>query len=112
MAEQAVTGFSVAVRRDAHFPINWANLGDALATAERTQEAEYCFRRALELAPHWPVLSMRAAYFYFQTGNAKAGFPLATQILNQVDKYDSELRRDSCGPEISCVDRLLAASAL
>ena len=91
MVEQAVTGFSLALKRDSHYPFNWVNLGDALAAADRKQDAEYCFRRALQLAPNWPPILMRAANFDFQSGNPQAGLLLASQILNQVDKYDSDI---------------------
>jgi tetratricopeptide (TPR) repeat protein len=89
--EEAVTDFRVLLQRDPHSPFSWVNLGDALAAADRNQPAEYCFRQAVVLAPHWPPILMRAVNFYFQSGNPKAAFPLASQILDQVEEYDSEI---------------------
>jgi hypothetical protein len=87
----AVAGFLVLLRRDPNFPFHWVDLGDALAAAGRKQNAEYCFRQAVVLAPVWPPILMRAVNFYFQVGNSKAALPLASQILDQVARYDPEI---------------------
>ena len=89
--EEAVADFLVVLKRDPHFPFSWVNLGDALAAAHRNQPAEFCFRQAVALAPHWPPILMRAVNFYFESGDPKAAFPLASQVLDQVEKYDSEI---------------------
>jgi hypothetical protein len=89
--DQAVADFRLILERDPNFPFNWANLGDALAAAGHQQDAAYCFREAVELAPRWPPILMRAVHFYFRTRNPKPALPLASQVLDQVEKYDSEI---------------------
>ena len=89
--EEAVAGFLLLLRRDPNFPFPWVNLGDALAAAKRVDDAQYCFRQAVALAPRWPPILMRAVNFYFQSGNPKAALPLASQVLDQVEKYDTEI---------------------
>jgi hypothetical protein len=89
--EAAVAGFLLLLRRDPNFPFPWANLGDALAAAGRVDDAEYCFRQAVALAPRWPPILMRAVNFYFQSGSRKSALPLAAQVLDQVEKYNSEI---------------------
>jgi tetratricopeptide (TPR) repeat protein len=95
--EEGVAGFLLLLQRDPNFPFAWVNLGDALAAAERVDAAEYCFRQAVALAPRWPPILMRAVHFYFQSGNPKAALPLASQVLDQVEKYDSEIFRQYIG---------------
>jgi tetratricopeptide (TPR) repeat protein len=88
---EAITDFRLLLQRDPNSPFSWVNLGDALAAAQSNQEAEYCFRQAVALAPHWPPILMRAVNFYFQSENPKAAFPLASQILDQVEQDDSDI---------------------
>ena len=104
--DQAVADFRLILQRDPNFPFNWANLGDALAAADHEQEAAHCFREAVELAPRWPPVLMRAVNFYFQSGNAKAAFPLAAQILHQVKEYDATIFEQYVGQSVRFEDVL------
>jgi len=90
---EAITDYRLLLQRDPNSPFRWVDLGDALAVAQSHQDAEYCFRQAVALAPHWPPILMRAVNFYFQSENPKAAFPLASQILDRVEQYDSDIFR-------------------
>jgi hypothetical protein len=70
-------------------------LGEALADAGKTQEAGYCFRRAIALAPLSPQIELRAANFYFRIGSIGEGLALESRILNQTSDFDEMMFRSS-----------------
>jgi tetratricopeptide (TPR) repeat protein len=85
----AVSRYRFLLERDPNYPFRWADLGDALDAGHSREVAEYCFRQAVALAPHWPPVLMRAATYYFRSGNAIAAFPLTSQSLDRVEQYDA-----------------------
>lgn len=83
--------FFVLVKRDPHFPLEWADYGEALAEAGKNAEAEYAFKRAVEFGPHWPPVTIKALRFHLQHGNRETALAIGAGILDQVDTYDSEI---------------------
>ena len=83
----------------------WSDLGEQKANNGRTEEARYCFERALKAGPRNPVILIRAGNFYFSSGDkveAKrcfsavlrdpwlAGYyPVARHLIEAVDRTDS-----------------------
>lgn len=88
-----VQDYTVLVKRDPHFPFEWADLADAYAKAGRNEEASIAFGHAVATSPRWPPVLIRAVEFYFQNDNWKAALPLATDILDQVPVYDARIFR-------------------
>lgn len=88
-AQGAVALFRQAVQADPAFPYRWSDLGGALAAAGRADLAEYCFRRAVALAPHSPQIAIRAANFYFQQGETDPALALTAAVLRTTPAYDS-----------------------
>jgi hypothetical protein len=81
--QEAVSDFLLLLRRDPNFPYPWVSLGDALAAAGRERNAEYCIHQAANSDAGGDLL--------LQSGHPKAALPLASEILDQVEKYDSEI---------------------
>ena len=90
-AEAAVASFEDALGADAAFPYRWSDLGDALLNAGRTDQAGYCFERALVLAPHDPQIRLRAANFRFRVGDTGQALKLDSAVLSQVPDYDGAI---------------------
>lgn len=82
---------TLLVTRDPHYAFEWATLADTFLLAGKKEEAEKCYRQAVELSPRWPPVLIRAMDFYFQNGNAKSAIPLAANILDQVPRYDGQI---------------------
>lgn len=83
----AVRRFRLVAEADPAFPYRWTDLGSALADAGRVKEAEAAFLRARTLAPESPQVSLRAANFYFRTGDAARGRELAATVLRRAPLY-------------------------
>lgn len=99
----AVAAFQQALISDPAFPYRWSDLGQALAAAGQTAQAQYCFNRAVERSPEAPQMAFRAASFYFGSGQTDAGLRLGAKILHQIPDYDdmifgSYLRFAASGP--------------
>lgn len=90
-ANRTVEDLTLMVKRDPHFPFEWANLGDALSYTGRTAEAEHCFRMAVSLSPRWPPVLIRAVKFYFGHDKPQEAVPLAADIVDQVPNFDGEV---------------------
>jgi len=84
----AIALFHAAVVSDPAFPWRWSDLGDALAAAGRNEEAAYCFRESLALGPESPQIALRAANFYFITGQTDRALALGATILKELPDYD------------------------
>lgn len=80
--------FRQALLADPAFPYRWSDLGGALALSGRPELAEYCFRRAVALAPHSPQIAIRAANFYFQQGENAPAIDLTAAVLRTTPAYD------------------------
>src|SRR5579872_2486671 len=87
--KQAITVFRTVLQRDPQDPYRWADLGDAFLKAGRKEDARYCYRQVLTLAPRTAVFLLRVANFYFQIGENKAALPVTARILALVPNYDS-----------------------
>jgi len=86
--ESAVELFRRALAVDSAFPYRWSDLAGALAAADQQGAAEYCFRRAVELAPASPQIAMRAANFYFQQGETGAALEQSAVVLRLTPDYN------------------------
>src|SRR5580700_5377114 len=89
----AVTEFERALAADPAFPYRWSDLGEALADDGRIEEARYCFRRAVELAPDSPQIAVRAANFWFRTGSIEEGLSIESKVLGEVPDFDQMIFR-------------------
>ena len=49
--EGAIGAFRTVLHRDSHNPHRWADLGEAFLEGGQREEARYCYRRVLALAP-------------------------------------------------------------
>lgn len=89
----AVNGFEGALEADPAFPYRWSDLGESLADAGRMEEARYCFRRALELAPGSPQVELRAANFSFRAGSVAEALSADSLVLGQTAEFDQMIFR-------------------
>ena len=89
----AVREFQRALEADPAFPYRWSDLGEALAESGRMEEARYCFRRAVELAPGSPQIAIRAANFWFRTGSIEEGLSIESKVLGEVPDFDQMIFR-------------------
>ena len=89
----AVTEFERALKADPAFPYRWSDLGEALADDGKIEEARYCFRRAVELAPGSPQIAVRAANFWFRTGSIEEGLSIESKVLGEVPDFDQMIFR-------------------
>jgi hypothetical protein len=85
--------FERALAADAAFPYRWSDLGEALADTGRTEEARYCFRRAVELAPESTEIELRAANFAFRAGSVGDALLLDSRVLSQTADFDQMIFR-------------------
>jgi tetratricopeptide (TPR) repeat protein len=84
----AVRLFRQALEADTAFPYRWSDLGEALAAAGEMDTARYCFDRSLELDPHSPQISLRAANFAFREGKPDRALKLSNSVLRETAAYD------------------------
>lgn len=87
--EGAIRLFRQALKDDPAFPFRWSDLGDALAASGDRPAAEYCFRRAVILAPQSPQIAMRAANFRFGEGDRASGLRLTGAVLRMTPDYNA-----------------------
>ena len=85
----AVRLFRQALRADPAFPYRWSDLGEALAATGEAPMAQYCFRRAVELAPQSPQIAMRAANFSFGRGDRDSGLRLTSAVLRMTPLFNT-----------------------
>lgn len=82
--ERALKGDLASARR-------WCDLGDAYADAGLMQKADFCYRRAVKLAPGNALIQIRAVNFrviHEQTGEM---LPIAKRVLELTRTYDEIL---------------------
>lgn len=89
----AISVFDQALKSDPAFPYRWSDLGEALADAGRTQEAAYCFRKAVDLAPHSPQIAIRAANFWFRAGSPDRALTLESNLVAETPDFDQMVFR-------------------
>jgi hypothetical protein len=87
-ARQALEAFREAVRRDAASPDRWCDLAGALAQYAQTEQARYCYNRALHLAPNSPQVWLRAANFSFATGDNRKAVSRYARVLQLTPVYE------------------------
>jgi Tetratricopeptide repeat len=88
-AQLAAVDYREALRRDMSYPYRWCDLGEACWRSGRIEEAQYCFSRAVDLAPDSPPILMRAANFQFRAGHPAKALPYTLRILKLIGDYDS-----------------------
>jgi hypothetical protein len=84
-----VGAFQAVLTRDSVSAYRWADLGEAFLSSGKREEARKCLVRAIELAPYSPTILLRAATFYFRTGENNAALPHTSRILALTDAYDA-----------------------
>lgn len=87
-ARQAQDAFREALRRDAASPDRWCDLGGALAQYAQTEQARYCYDRALHLAPNSPQVWLKAANFNFATGDNQKAVSRYARVLQLTPVYE------------------------
>jgi hypothetical protein len=90
-ARLAFQYYREALRRDMGYPYRWCDLGEASLRSGNSEEAKYCYSRAVELAPNSPFILMRAARFYFRTQRSAEALQYTSRILKLVPDFDSEI---------------------
>jgi hypothetical protein len=87
-ARQALEAFREAARRDAASPDRWCDLAGALAQYGQTEQARYCYSRALQLAPNSPQVWLLAANFSFATGDNRTAVTRYARVLQLTPVYE------------------------
>jgi hypothetical protein len=75
-------------------PYRWCDLGEDLLQSGKTEQARYCFRRAVQLAPNIPPIWMRAVNFYLQVDDIPAALACTAPVLRLVSDYDEVIFGD------------------
>jgi tetratricopeptide (TPR) repeat protein len=83
--------FRQALARDSASPYRWCDLGETLAAAGHGRQAEYCFRRAVELGPNLPPVLMRAANYHLLGDESRRALAETSRILALVREYDGAI---------------------
>ena len=86
--QQAITLFRKVLQRDSQDPYRWLDLGDAFLAAGQKEDARYCFRQELVLAPHSAPLLLSVAVSLFQIGDNQEALPITARILGLIPDYD------------------------
>jgi tetratricopeptide (TPR) repeat protein len=86
--EPAVAELKRALDFDPASAYRWANLGEALFHAGDLQQARYCFARAVEAGPRNPAILMRAANFWFSSGDLRKTLQYGAAILKNPQLSD------------------------
>ncbi len=87
-ARQSLEAFREALRRDAASPDRWCDLAGALTQYGQTEEARYCYNRALHLAPNSPQVWLQAANFSFATGDTQKAVSRYARVLQLTPVYE------------------------
>jgi hypothetical protein len=87
-ARQALEAFREAVRRDAASPDRWCDLAGALTQYGQTEQAGYCYDRAMQLAPNSPQVWLRAANFSFAAGDNQKAVSRYARVLKLTPVYE------------------------
>ena len=87
-ARQALEAFREAARRDAGSPDRWCDLAGALTQYGQTEQARYCYSRALQLAPNSPQVWLRAANFSYASGDNHKAVTQYARVLRLTPVYE------------------------
>jgi tetratricopeptide (TPR) repeat protein len=93
-AEKAATVSRSVLQRDPQNAYRWAELGEAYLDAGQRENARYCYRQVLALAPNSPPLLLRAANFHLVIGENQEALPITARILALIPDYDSIIFND------------------
>jgi len=83
----ALANLEEALRRNAASPDRWCDVGEALLDAGRTEEARYCFTRAVELGPQNPAVFWRTALFYARIQEPNRSHEYMGKMLELLPSY-------------------------
>lgn len=89
----SVASFTEALNEDPGFPYRWSDLGEAWQAMGNRTAAAQCFDRAVALAPHAAPIGLRAANFYFSTGDTERGLALGRDVLRETADLDPTIFR-------------------
>jgi O-antigen ligase len=76
------------LRRNTASPHRWCNLGEAMLSRGRIEEARYCISTALALGPYVPAVVLRAANFYYTIHDPRSALEKSSRILDKTDAFD------------------------
>lgn len=77
-----------ALRRDPNAPNRWSDAGQRMQQMGSAAKADYCFTRAVDLAPHIPPVLMEAADHFFAAQQPVRAMHLMARVLADTDTYD------------------------
>jgi len=86
-AAVALENLEEALRRNVASPYRWSDVGQALLSAGRIEEARYCFMRAVELGPQIPAILWRTAQFYIQVQEPNRSQEYMGKMLELLPEY-------------------------
>ena len=75
--------FLKAVRREPAAPDRWCDLGEAMLSSGRLEQARYCFSNALDLGRNIPPVLLRAAHFYRAVGENERALGQTSRVLEK-----------------------------
>ena len=87
-SDPAIQDLKRALEADSASAYAWADLGDALANANDSGKAKYCFERAAVAGPKDPLILFRTANFFFRTGDNSRTMTTFAAILRNPDFTD------------------------
>ena len=81
----ALKEFERALILDPASAYRWADVAESMQQVQRTDNAKYCFQRAVEAAPNNPAILFCAANFYFQIAEYPRMMGYLSAILRNPD---------------------------
>jgi O-antigen ligase/tetratricopeptide (TPR) repeat protein len=75
--------FLNALRREPAAPHRWCDLGEAMLTSGRPEQAHYCFSNALDLGGNIPPVLIRAANFYHNVNENERALKQTSRVLEK-----------------------------
>jgi tetratricopeptide (TPR) repeat protein len=75
------------LRRNPASPQRWSEFGETLVKAGKRSEAEYAFRRAVDLGSQSPPVLWRAGLFYLRNKQERHGMELMARLLDLAPEY-------------------------
>lgn len=89
--EASIRGFEETVRRSPHDYRWWIELGRAYEQAERSEDAEKAFRRAVELAPAYTFPHWQIGNFYLRQDRVDEAFAHLTNATEKSYVYREQV---------------------
>jgi tetratricopeptide (TPR) repeat protein len=80
-----------ALRRNPVSPVSWCRLGSALLDSGHTQQARYCFERALKLGPNFVPGLWLTAEFYNRIREPRSALACTSRILELTPAFRGEI---------------------